>query len=307
MWAGNSLWRLPSSASLFHTWGNWDPQGSQLASVHPEVRDQSWLPDQDASTVPGSAGWVPVGSRTRGSPEAGRMRGYGVSGNVGAYGWQLGASTMVFRFSALGALQLPRALASQSPASFLWTTHCPASQFPAESLHLWWPAHTHLLRPSPRYFPNVSVTTLAACLLLVLGPANVSQRIWETACRSPLTLTRSLLQWHKWKLSVPDLSLQQLQEQEEPTFILGQQVPRGGRKSAMPGPEGVMVQCHEPGQGASGPWLTWMSENWGERVRGQWLGDRRARRPQGRHPCGHLSHTPLHHGHGALQHLLPTD
>lgn len=44
-------------------------------------------------------------------------------------------------------------------------------------------------RPSPRHFPNVSVAATTSRPLPVVGPASVSQRTWEPAHRSPLTLT----------------------------------------------------------------------------------------------------------------------
>lgn len=48
----------------------------------------------------------------------------------------------------------------------------------------------------------------------------------------------------------------------------GQQVPRGGWKSAVSNPEGGVVLCHGPGNGAEGSWLMWVSEQtyWRERV-----------------------------------------
>lgn len=75
------------------------------------------------------ADWVPVGSRTRGIPEAARLRGPGVSSQVGAYarrlqdfgvsgeGGQPGTFTGVPRFLPSGVLRLARALAPWPPVT----------------------------------------------------------------------------------------------------------------------------------------------------------------------------------------------
>ena len=109
--------------------------------------------------------------------------------------WMM-ASTAVLHFFSLGALLPPRALAPWPQGSwwavgFLWQT------LPCVSASSGTTPLTVLLTPAclagakPTAFPKGQCGCRTSC---PLSMASVSQRPWEPALQSPLTLTRSLCQ-----------------------------------------------------------------------------------------------------------------
>lgn len=156
------------------------------------ARGQSWPLDHDVHCPRFWAGWSPVGSRTRGTWRQTEGR---VLGLVGACGWWplLGFSTSSPLEPCCPQGLWPRGLrAVGGPWGF-------SGKPTALCLGLQWnhPSLTVLLTPAclagakPTAFPKGQCGCRTS---RPLSMASVSQRPWEPALRSPLTLTRSLCQ-----------------------------------------------------------------------------------------------------------------
>lgn len=139
------------------------------------------------STVPASQGWSPVGSRTRG---AWRQTEWRVLGDGSGESMWMMASTGVLHFFPAGACGpqglWPRGQGGWWAMGFLWQTHCPVSQPPVEPPHPHCPAHPRL--PGWGQAHGISKGQCGCCTSAPLPMASVSQRPWEPALRSPLTL-----------------------------------------------------------------------------------------------------------------------